>query len=581
MSRPSHVFAVLTAWSLLTPAALAQQQPLDLIPADASFALLVKSLAGVRDKGEQFFKDNDVDPNKAPRPTRLFEQGLGLIGVRQGLDLKGACALLLPDLKKVGITRVKLDDGLSMLGVLAKLVVVIPVADLEEMAGNFKLKKKDLRPGKIVDGPQLLGRSALLYRNKNLLLGLGDRKAVQLIASGKPLSRELSRRQVKALSAADVVLHFGPEAWGEIYRGLLADIRRALTLEQGKADNKVVDQFVAALGKVRFATGGLTLGKQSSIDLVASLGKGKDADEALKFLSALRGGPGASDLVGLPAVEPLIAYAAKGDGVKNVHLARALLRVLLDKWLGIEVHMSEADRQKFLEAFEVMYRHLKGSRSVVYFTDKAKWKKIGQVASVVILDVDDTEAHVKRWATLVEVANSSGPRILRQDRLSSPRFVFKPKAETIGGAPVDWVTVEVPGLKPEVKRGYEMLMGPDWNKLRLVVQGKRVVGLFGSDVDTLKQTLANLKEGKKGLAEHKAIVAALKRLDPERKIELHFCLENWAPFMQSDSSTEPTIKPVRDLTSLALTVEEGRVGLQIRSAGAEQKQIVKLLGLSK
>ena len=581
MSRLSRVL-LLAALAVLTPAAPAQQQPLDLIPADASFALLVKSLAGVRDKGEQFFKDNDVDPGKAPQPTRLFRDGFRWLKIKQGIDEKGSAALLLPDLKKAGVTKVNFSDFGSLLNILSKLVVVVPVADLDDMAGNFNLKKTDLRPGKVVEGPSLfIGRSALLVKSKHLLLGLGDRKAVRLIARGRPLAREMSRRQVEAFAGADVVLHFGPEAWGEVYRGLLADLRRALTLPESKADNKVVDQFVAALSKVRFVTGGLTLGRQSSIDLVASFGKGKDAEEALKFLASVRGGPGASDLVGLPAVDPLMAYAARGDGVKNVHQARALLRLLLDKWLGIEVLMTEADRRKFLEAFEVMYRHLKGSRAVVYHTDRAKWKKIGQVATVVILDVDDTEAHVKRWATLVEVANSSAPRVLRQERTSSPRFVFRPKAETIGGAAVDWVTVEVPGLKPEVRRGYEKLMGPDWNKLRLVAVGKRVVGLFGSDVDALKQTLANLKEGKKGLAEHRAIVAALKRLDPDRKIELHFCLENWVPFMRSDGSGEPAVRPVRDLTSLALTVEEGRVGLQIRSAGAEQKEIVKLLGLSK
>src|SRR5262249_50325770 len=249
------------------------------------------------------------------------------------------------------------------------------------------------------------------------------------------------------------------------------------------------------LGKVRFVVGGLKMGKESSIDVVASFPKGKDGAEAVQFLSALRGGPGASDLVGLPAVDPLVAYAARGDGVRNVHMARALLRLLLDRWLGIEVLAGEADRKRFLEAFEGMYRHLKGSRAVLYRPARARQDKVGQVAGVVILDVDDTDDHLKRWATLVEVANSAGPRVLRQDRASSPRFAFKPKAETLGGAAVDWLTVEVPGLSAGVLRDYRRLLGPDWNKVRLVVQGKQVVGLFGSDLDTLKETLANLKEG--------------------------------------------------------------------------------------
>lgn len=577
MLRLPVLLATLAALMLPATAAPAQQQALDLIPADASFGLVVKSLAGVRTRGEAFFKDNNVDVHKAPRPTDLFKQGFGWLKIEKGVDEKGTAALLIPNLKKLGIEKINFNDGWALLRVLGNLVVAIPVEDVGRMAGNFNLKKEDLRPGKL--RTESSGRP-LLVHNKHLFLGLQNEKAVTLVAEGKSVARELGRRQVRALAGADVVLHFGPEAWGEVYRGLLGDLKKLLTLSEGKGDNEVVEQFVTALGKVRFAIGGLTLGKESSIDLVASFQKGKEAVEALKFLSALRGGPGASDLIGLPVVEPLIAYAAKGDGVRNVHLSRALLRVLLDRWLGIEVRMSEADRQKFLGAFEVMYRHLKGSRAVVYSTDKTRQEKVGRMASVVVLDVDDTDAHVKRWATLVEVANSAGPKVLRQDRVSSPHFAFKPKAETIGGAAVDWVTVEVPGLKRAVRREYELLMGPDWNKLRLVVQGKRVVGLFGSDVEMLKQTLTNLKEGKKGLAEHKAVVAALKRVDPERKIELHFCLENWGPFQRNEAGWEKP-RPVKELTSLALTLEEDRIGLQIRSAGDEQKEIVKMLGLAR
>src|SRR5262249_4408879 len=51
----------------------APERPLDLIPADASFGLMVKSVAGARDKGDRFFKDNDVDTARVPLPTDLFK----------------------------------------------------------------------------------------------------------------------------------------------------------------------------------------------------------------------------------------------------------------------------------------------------------------------------------------------------------------------------------------------------------------------------------------------------------------------------------------------------------------------------
>src|SRR5262249_7566152 len=158
-----------------------------------------------------------------------------------------------------------------------------------------------------------------------------------------------------------------------------------------------------------------------------------------------------------------------------------------------------------------------------------------------------------------------------------PRFAFRPKAETVGGAPVDWLTVEVPSLEREARREHERLLGPDWNKVRLAVQGKRVVGLVGSDIEALKQALVNLKEGKRGLGEHAPVAAALRRLSPERKIELHFNLRDWLPLQRRGVSGLPSAQtPVKELTSLTLAVEEDHVGLQVRSAGEEQEAIVRL-----
>jgi len=52
--------------------------------------------------------------------------------------------------------------------------------------------------------------------------------------------------------------------------------------------------------------------------------------------------------------------------------------------------------------------------------------------------------------------------------------------------------------------------------------GKQIVALFGSsDMDALRETVKNVKEGNKGLAENQAMAAHLKTLPAERKIELH------------------------------------------------------------
>jgi hypothetical protein len=271
----------------------------------------------------------------------------------------------------------------------------------------------------------------------------------------------------------------------------------------------------------------------------------------------------------------MIAYAAKGDGERNVTLARALFKNLLAKWLDIEIYMELPDRKKFWAAFETMYRHLKGSRAVIYRTDKSVAEKVGSMAAVAILDVDAPEVHRDGWMSLAEVANNAAPKVVRQGRESSPRFAFKAKAEMLDGAAVDVLSVEVPGLKPEVARDYRRLLGPDWNKVRMVVQEKQVVWLIGSDVEALKQTLRNLKRGDKGLAEHKAVAAALDRLAPERKLELHVNLKNYLAYLESNSKDDAGAAAVEALSSIALTVETDRVQLEVRVPNSDVRALVQ------
>jgi hypothetical protein len=205
--------------------------------------------------------------------------------------------------------------------------------------------------------------------------------------------------------------------------------------------------------------------------------------------------------------------------------------------------------------------------------------KVGTMAGIAILDVDAPEVHRDGWTTLAEVANNAAPKVVRQGRESSPRFTFKPKAEMLDGVAVDVLSVEVPGPKPEVDRAYRRLLGPDWKKVRMVVQGKQVVWLIGSDVEALKQTLRNLKSGDKRLAEQKTVAAALRRLDPERKLELHVNLKDYLGYLQSDAKDDGGAAPAEGLSSIALTVETDRVQLEIRVPNSDVRALVREMKL--
>ena len=374
-----------------------------------------------------------------------------------------------------------------------------------------------------------------------------------------------------------MALHFGPKAGGKLWPVLLDDVKKSMSLKDADAtENAVVKQFIDALNEVRFVVVGTHLGDGFGMDVIAAFPAAKDGGaKAEEFLSVLRGGNGTSDLIGLPKVQPLLAYAAKGDGVRNVQLARTLVKIILNNALGIEVLWTEEQRKKFFADFDVMYQQLKGSRLVFYRTPAADAEQVGSVAAVAILDIDDIDAHLAHWPSVVDVANSLGVKLAKDGRKNVPKFAYKTKAETIDGVRVDVLSIDLPQLPAEVQKDYRNLLGPDWNKVRLAVQGKHVVVLVGSDLARLKETLTNLKTGNKGLAEQRSIAEASRRLDPQRKLEFHASLEDFGAYLTGKRATAEG----KMLTSWALTVETDRVQFSMRVPKQDIPDIARALGL--
>ena len=55
----------------------------------------------------------------------------------------------------------------------------------------------------------------------------------------------------------------------------------------------------------------------------------------------------------------------------------------------------------------------------------------------------------------------------------------------------------------------QQLLGPEWDKVRLVLAGNQIVVLLGSEVELFDAALTNVKDGKPGLAASKSLTEAL------------------------------------------------------------------------
>ncbi len=550
--------AVVFSLALSGPAP-AQDRGVDLIREDSAFGLLVKNLDDLRSKGDKLHKELQLKDNDLPRPTDLFKQLFQmLIGSEKGIDGKGPAALVVPSPKQLKL-KPGGDPSTDAINLLANLVVIIPLSDPEAMAGNFGFKQGEwkLDTVKSVKSAESFIFNKLDYKmllTEKFAYASVSENAIKVLraSKAKPLSAALSRRQARAVKESDGVLHIAFQEMAGLWKVLIAELEKKL---EGAEDEKVVSRLGAALLEVRSVTLAMKVEDGLKFDLVTSFTK-TDGDAA-KFLAVVRGGPGTSDLNGLPAANPLLAYAAKGDGERNVHEARALLKVLLRGWLGIDVEISKEDRKHFEEAFDVLYRHLKGSRAALYAIDAKKADKAGQCAAIVILDLDDPSKHLAGWKGVVEVANKAAPKITKEDRTSTPKFAFTPKASKLDDADVDVLSVEIPGMPKAVRDGYVKQLGPDWNKLQMVTVGKQVVGLFGSDTDLLRQAVKNVKEGKKGLAGNKTFAGHLATLPAERKIEFHLAAGPYAALRAG--------KPVKPASwsAIGLVLETDRLEIKL------------------
>ncbi|HEY1381750.1 MAG TPA: hypothetical protein VGF55_33435 [Gemmataceae bacterium] len=561
MSRPhSLVLAILTAAAVPAVARADNPGP-DLIPEDALVGVVVKNIDDLNAKAVKLTGELQV-PLAMGLPTLIKS----VTPLREGVDMKGSMGVVIPNLDKLGVKIHAPPEAGDNQALLDHIVLIFPVADADAIAANFGYKKGEWKLG-TVKGHNFIVNDMKLLLTERFLYVSRTELAIVVLRGGKPLPGSLGQTQARALREADAVLHVGLVGLGdEVRRAALAEIDKTLLL--GDPDDETVKQATAALQETRGVTVGVKIEDGLTLDFLLSFTKSDGA--AAKFLTVLRGGPGTSDLNGLPAANPVAAYAAKGDGTRNVHQARALFKVLLKNAFGLNVALQGEDREKLLAAFDVLYKHLRGSRAAAYAVDPAKAAKFGRTAAVVILDLDDPAEHLSGWKNFIEVANKTSLKVNQGDAGRAPKFSFTPAAEQLDGMPVDVLAMDNPKLDPGDRAKNVQARGPDWNKIKMVTVGKQIVALFGSsDTDRLREAIRNVKEGNKGLAENPALAAQLKTLPAERKLELHGTGDVLAAFGVGG----PANGPAGSWVSLALVVEPDRLQIRLRTPLAQMKAL--------
>lgn len=384
-----------------------------------------------------------------------------------------------------------------------------------------------------------------------------DPEAVASVRKATPVGKDLGPERRKLLADADLIAFSGPAA----ARKALADLRDRLAAEGPLAD-PVRDVFaVAATARYsaiafRFDDGGVGFRHLTIFPDDAKVAKALAALSAGERSSSLAGlpVPGEGEL--------LLAQASAGDGKTGGSLFRGVLGSSLGKTELARRVLSAGDRPAVFGVVDVLWRKLRGQRLAVYeakpgqvaavaildpvdaagFLDEiAKLSRPGSAAdpapiAEAVRDLGDDDfdkreaasarlllagtpalphlekalqspdAEVRRrvgdiLATLREAVELKKADLLAGKQLfRAPTFALTRAAEKRGDRPVDVLRVRLDPQDAGLATAMKGLLGPDWDKVRLVAHGRHVVALFGSDAALLDRALLNLDKGDAGLA---------------------------------------------------------------------------------
>jgi hypothetical protein len=254
---------------------------------------------------------------------------------------------------------------------------------------------------------------------------------------------------------------------------------------------------------------------------------------------------------------------------------------------GAVLDMSDkAARKEDVAEVEQLIRDLGDERYLVRESASTKLGLIGEpVLPLLEKAITSTDLEVRRRAEDLKERILAAAAARRKELLSKdltqhlrPAFSFAPEPELREELRLEVVRVHLAGPDAPAASQLRQLLGPSWDRIRLVVHGKQIVALWGSDLSLLQATLTNLKEGRPGLAEAKCLAPFERARDPGRKFEIHLSVQTGLALIKAEDLKQKPAVREQSLSSFALTAEPERLQLDLWLPSAELRVIIKEQG---
>jgi len=393
--------------ALVAPVA-AQSRVLDLVPADAAGALIIRGIDDLRKKGDKFVADTKTE--NLGRPSQLFDGIFNHLGIRGGVDGKLPTGIIMANPNKAGTGQINL-------GTLDQLLVLaVPYSDLDALSASFGFKPGQLTNKLMSKGKGQNFGTHFYVDGRYLYIG-NNARAIESVVKQEPLAKGLDDEQMKLLGDTDFMLMLNKQAWDDTWRLLVGDIERQI-IDSARDDEKAILREVAGslhhlrhiILSVRIdgGMGGSLLTVFTPHPSPSPQGgegtgvRGKH-DNVQKLLARLRGSGVASSLAGLPDGNVLAAQALQGDGTQNTAVVKALLSLLFQSQPA-RLFANYAHRPNIIGVFTELLHQLKGIRFAIYQNPLASG--VGHLGAVAILETDNPARFLNDIKDLAKFADS-------------------------------------------------------------------------------------------------------------------------------------------------------------------------------
>lgn len=532
----------------VTTQAAGPKEFLEAVPADAWGFIAVPSLQRL-DKKLGALSEKLNFPLESPLGLALAQ-----LGIAEGVREKAGLGVVVLDPTEYGMPP-------------DMLAILVPTTDASALLDVFDPQDA----GEGMSTIDLMGkRLYAMPKGGFVVLGLEKSSVKHVAEAKKGIKKSLKPDQIARYNEADLFA--------------LLNLRPAIDMVKPLAGQFVAMLMMGSMDADPDKGEGIQKSAQEIVDLLdqlsaleIALGLDNDGLQVSFYLTFTEDGsitkkiaegkaPSSGLLTGLPKDKYVVAMGVQGSEPGESTLHKGLMELVMSRPEVSDV-LSKEKMAELQKLGEQLRAKLGGSAISLSTLPK---DADGMLALTVVMESTDVKGSIPLLRNLIEsykgmFKDKDVAKVLQG-------LTCKPGAETIGGAAVDHITLDLSKLEADDEQmagaiaTIKKVLGKEGLLVRLAPAGdKRIVLTLGGGAKRMEQVLSDAAGGKSPLAEDAGVMKARKKMPKRRMFEMYLAVDQLLKLIRGVSGSQdvPMMEPIDAPLGVALSAEKnyGRLDL--------------------